>query len=407
MTLEAHESTEVPLFLYPVAVDADRFQATLFGKPARKTGDRWAFTYYMPAQMVRELDLDRHTVMALSEADSALGRLNGIGRLISDPEILLGPFITREAVASSRIEGTKASLSEVLKAEQMEGEPASDDVAEVARYLEATRVGLDLIATLPITQRLVKEAHATLMRGVRGEEKLPGELRKTPVWVGAADATPETAHFVPPLPEYLPDLLADWERFVNDPPRLPTLVRCGLMHYQFETIHPFLDGNGRIGRLLIGLMLVEDKKLNQPLLYLSGYLERNRKEYYERLQAVREEGAIQEWLQFFLVAVRHQSDDAVSRAAQLVQLREKFYADCRLDRSRVSALVPLIFANPFVTVKRVQRAVGGTGQGARNLLLRAEGYGWLKQIGTVGRSGRMYWVSEAVFSVIEGPVSYS
>lgn len=393
--------------LVPPRVDADRFQKTPFGGPARRAGDRWAFTYYMPSHLPRELPLDQHTVMALSEADAALGLLNGIGQLISEPEVLLGPLITQEALASSRIEGTKASLSEVLKAEQTEEKPPSDDVAEVERYVQATRMSLELIKTLPITQRLVKEAHATLMKGVRGEEKLPGELRRTPVWVGAADATPDTARFVPPLPEHLPDLLSDWERFVNDPPKLPTLIRCGLMHYQFETIHPFLDGNGRIGRLLIGLMLIEDKKLSRPLLYLSGYLERNRKEYYERLQAVREEGAVQEWLQFFMVAVRRQSEDAVSRAGQLVSLREKYYGDCRLDRSRVSSLVPLIFANPFLTVKRVQRATGVTGQGARNLLERAEKYGWIRPFETGERGGRAYWVAEDVLTVIEGPVSYS
>ena len=184
----------------------------------------------MPSHLPRELPLDQHTVMALSEADAALGLLNGIGQLISEPEVLLGPLITQEALASSRIEGTKASLSEVLKAEQTEEKPPSDDVAEVERYVQATRMSLELIKTLPITQRLVKEAHATLMKGVRGEEKLPGELRRTPVWVGAADATPDTARFVPPLPEHLPDLLSDWVMTLTESPQcrssnFPTLWR--------------------------------------------------------------------------------------------------------------------------------------------------------------------------------------
>jgi len=205
--------------------------------------------------------------------------------------MLLGPLLTREALASSRIEGTNASLSEVLKAEEISTESASDDVQEVVRYLDANKKALKLIEDLPISQRLISLTHAELMRGVRGEEKFPGELRRSPVWVGDADATPDTAKFVPPLPEHLPELLTDWEKFVNDHrPRLPTLIRCALMHYQFETIHPFLDGNGRIGRLLIGLMLIQERRLDAPILYLSGYLEARRSEYYDCLQLVREKG---------------------------------------------------------------------------------------------------------------------
>lgn len=385
-------------------MDPTRFASTTFGGPSKRPGDPWAFTYYLPRALPRELTLLPDTVLALSEADSALGLLNGLGRLIHDPEILLGPFITTEALASSRIEGTRASLSEVLRAEQGGG-AHSEDVAEVERYVAATMEGLEMIESLPISQRLIKATHATLMQGVRGQDRQPGELRRTPVGVGSADATPENATFVPPLPEHLPDLLADWEDFVNMPVRLPTLVKCGLMHYQFETIHPFLDGNGRIGRLLIGLMLIQENKLSRPLLYLSGYLERNRREYYDRLQAVREQGEVQEWLQFFLVAVRRQSEDAVGRAGQLVRLREEFYRDCRLDRSRVSALVPLVFSNPFLSVKRVRDATGVTAQGARNLLDRAEGYGWLSPMGPVGQAGRMYWVASEVFDVINAPVT--
>ncbi|WP_327390358.1 Fic family protein [Streptomyces microflavus] len=389
-------------------MEANRFKQTPFGQAAKRPGDKWAFTYYHPSVIPRKIDLDANTVLALSEADSALGLLNGLAQLITDPQVLLGPFITTEALASSRIEGTKASLSEVLQAEGAAEEKKSDDVAEVERYLTATYQGLELVKTLPISQRLIKAIHKTLMSGVRGEERMPGEFRSTPVWVGAADDTPDTARFVPPLPEHLLDLLGDWEDYVNNANRVPTLIKSGLMHYQFETIHPFLDGNGRIGRLLVGLLLLQENRLHAPLLYLSGYLESHRREYYERLQAVREEGEIQQWLQFFLVAVRRQSEDAVSRASGLVKLRERYYRDSQMDRSRVAALIPMMFSNPFLHVRRVQRELDVTAQGARNLLERAsEKYSWLAQAGTVGRGGMTLWVAEEIFSIIDRPTAYS
>jgi Fic family protein len=388
-------------------VQESRFRETIFGGATRKPGERWAFTYYLPKPLPRELPLDAETVAALSEADAALGLLNGLGRLIHQPEVLLGPFLTREALASSRIEGTKASLTDVLQAEATPDEVASrsDDVAEVERHLAASRLGLERIETLPITQRLIKELHATLMQGVRGKEKLPGALRRTPVWVGSATATIDTARFVPPLPDELSDLLSDWEKFVNDPPRLPVLIRCALAHYQFETIHPFLDGNGRIGRLIVGLMLLSEGRLSRPLLYLSGYLETHRDEYYDHLQSVRETGEIQGYLQFFLQAVKAQSDDAVERAGRLVERRERYQADSRLDRSRVAALIPLIFFSPFLTTARTSIALGVTPQGARNLLERAEGYGWVRQL-PAARRGRILWVAEEVLAIIDAPLSY-
>jgi Fic family protein len=388
-------------------MDTNQFKKTAFGSPSKRAGDKWAFTYYSPAPIPRRIELDASTVLALSEADNALGLLNGLAQLITDPQVFLGPFVTREALASSRIEGTKASLSEVFQAEDPSIEKKSDDVAEVERYLSATYEGFRLIKTLPISQRLIKAVHKSLMEGVRGDEKIPGEFRTTPVWIGAADDTPDTARFVPPMPEELPDLIADWEKYVNLESRIPTLVKCALMHYQFETIHPFLDGNGRIGRLLVGLLLLQEQRLQSPLLYLSGYLENNRREYYERLQGVREAGEIQEWLQFFFVAVRRQSEDAVSRARKLVQLRERYFADSRMDRSRVAALIPMLFGNPFIHVRRVQRDLGLTTQGARNLLERAESkYEWVQQVGSVGRGGMTLWVAHDVYSIIESPLSY-
>jgi Fic family protein len=264
-----------------------------------------------------------------------------------------------------------------------------------------------LVKDLPISQRLVLQLHQTLLSGVRDTEKLPGEFRRTPVWVGSPTDSPDTAVYVPPLPGDLPDLIKDWEEFVNSAGDLPALIRCGLMHYQFETIHPFLDGNGRIGRLLINLMLMEEGRLGTPLLYLSGYLEQHRREYYQRLQEVREQGSIQEWLQFFLTAVRHSADDAVGRAERLVHVRERYLAEAGKSRSRLPMLVELIFSNPFMTVARLQNKTGLTTQGARNVIKDAVSRGWLDEVGTIGRGGRMYWVARELFEIIEAPLSYN
>ena len=387
-------------------MDPSQFTSTSFGTVEREPGRRWAFYYFRPAPIPRALELAPRTVQLLSAADAAVGQLQGLTQLIQDPELLVGPYLRREAVASSRIEGTQASLSDVLQAEAADGERSSEDVAEVERYLAATRHGYEAIRTLPISQRLLKELHAILLEGVRGKEKLPGELRRSPVWIGATHDNPDSAVFVPPLPDEVPDVLADWESFVNTPGELPTLIRCGLMHYQFETIHPFLDGNGRIGRLLINLMLAEEGRLAKPLLYVSGYFESHRSEYYYRLQKVREEGQIQEWLQFFLQAVKEQAVDANTRAMRLIHIRERYLAEASASRSSLPILANLLFANPFVTVKSVERHSALSNQGARNLIIRAVKCGWLTEVGSSGRGGRTYWVAHEIFEVIDAPMMY-
>lgn len=387
-------------------MDQSKFVESPFGRATREPGNKWAFTYYLPKAIPRELDLSRDTISALSEADASLGHLQGLGMLITDPSMLIGPYLRREALASSRIEGTQASLSDVLQAE-IDEETATDDTSEVRRYLEATQQAYELARTLPLTQRLILQVHATLLTGVRGEEKLPGEFRTSPVWVGRAGATPDTASFVPPLPSHLGELLGDWEKFVNDDGRhMPALVQAALMHYQFETIHPFLDGNGRIGRLLINLLLLERKRLPLPLLYLSNYFETHRDEYYERLQAVREDGDIEGWLVFFLRAVRAQADDAIERSRRLIDVRERYHLDAIKERSSLPRLVDLIVRNPYVTVKSVETRLELTNQGARNLIKNAEARGWLESLGSHGRGGRELWYSPAIYNVMESPMQY-
>ena len=387
---------------------ADEYADSPFGYPTKVPGDRNAFTYYLPRPLPRELPIEPRTLLVLSAADAALGQLNGLAQLISQPEVLMGPFVTKEALSSSRIEGTRASLSDVMQAEAF-GNKANhdDDVAEVENYLRANELAVELAKELPLTQRLVKAVHDVLMKGVRGEERLPGQFRRSPVWVGGSAAALTTAPFVPPHHEHISELFADWESFVNEPNEFPPLVRCALMHYQFETIHPFLDGNGRIGRLLVGLMLTRESRLSVPLLYLSGYLEAHRSEYYRHLQSVRETGDANQYLRFFLEAVRAQSTDAISRASQLVELREGYYHRAEADRSRVTGLIPLIFSSPFITTRTVEHELGISNPGARKLLLRAEQYGWVTPYGTMGRGGRHLWMAPEVYDVIESPVTYS
>lgn len=388
-------------------MDATRFADSIFGSATREPGNKLGFTYYLPRPIPREITMSASVINALSEADAALGHLQGLSALITDPSLLIGPYLRREALASSRIEGTQASLSDVFQAE-IDAEARTDETAEVSRYLQATQQAYELAKTLPLTQRLILQVHETLLAGVRGSEKRPGEFRTSPVWVGHTGATPETATFVPPLPQHLGDLLADWERFVNEDGRsLPALVHAALMHYQFETIHPFLDGNGRIGRLLINLLLMERGRLPLPLLYLSNYFETHREEYYERLQAVRERAEIDEWLEFFLRAVKAQAEDAVDRSRKLVRIREEYYSEAIRERSNLPRLVEIIVRNPFVTVKYIEQKLELTNQGARNLIKNAEKRGWLQSLGTRGRGGRELWYSPEIFEIIESPMSYT
>jgi len=389
-------------------MEAARFVDSPFGAPTREPGNRYAFTYYLPRSLPRRLDVSSTVVEAMSEADAALGTLQGLSVLMSDPQLLIGPSIKREAVASSRIEGTQASLSDVLQAEVGDRSASNDDVREVEQYLEATRLAYELAHTLPITQRLLLQVHEVLLTGVRGQEKGPGEFRTSPVWVGSMGDTPDTAAYVPPIPTHLPELLSDWERFVNDDGRqLPVLLQAALMHYQFETIHPFLDGNGRIGRLVINLLLMDRGRLDQPLLDVSHYFESHRSAYYDALQGVRERGDIETWLRFFLRAVKEQADDAVARSRKLIAIRENYLREAVTGRSSLPQLVEQIVQNPYITAKYFAQVAGLTEQGARNVIRKAAEKGWLERLGIRGQGGREYWYAREVVAALEEPMSYS
>jgi Fic family protein len=337
-------------------------------------------------------------VLLLSDADRALGRLAGAGRLLPNPHLLLQPYIAREALASSRIEGTQASLSDVFDA-QARNRPHGP-VREVTNYIQALEHGLARLATLPVSRRLLCEVHAILLADVRGQERRPGEVRSSQNWIGSPDNRIETAVFVPPPVDDMQHALSDLERFIHEDTPIPPLIKIALVHYQFETIHPFLDGNGRLGRLLIVFLLVEQGLLPQPLLYLSAYFERRRSDYYDRLQAVRERGELHEWLAFFLSGVTEQASDAVNRAERLVDLREIYRQRLVGDRSRAIEVVDLVFQNPVLTTTRIARALHTSLQSALNHVRRLEYEGLVTEApGIRGRSKR--WISLEIYDVLE------
>jgi len=346
------------------------------------------------------MELSEPTVAVLSEADRALGRLAGAGRLLPNPHLLVNAYVRREAVASSRIEGIQASLSDLFDAEAR-GDFRDGDIQEVVNYIRAVETGLARLDQLPISRRLLEEIHRVLLSGVRGEAAQPGNVRTSPNWIGSPDNQPATAVFVPPPVDELAEGLADWERFVHEPLAMPPLIRCALMHYQFETLHPFLDGNGRLGRLLIVFFLVSEDLLPAPLLYLSSYFEAHRSQYYDRLQAVREAADVEGWLQFFLSAVVTQATDALARAEQLIDLREGYRERLRGKRSRAHEVVDMVLENPYVTTAQVAARLGVTSQGATNLLRTLEDRDILRSLPRLGgRSNR--WVAFEVLAVLTG-----
>ncbi len=366
-------------------MDPKSFRAPEAGRVIKTASGYAAF---VPAPLPPRLDFAGPLVRALSTADAALGKLAGLASQIPNPELLIAPYVRREAVLSSRIEGTQASLDDLLRDEagKHAGDPA--DVREVRNYVDALTHGIARLPRLPLSLRLVRELHAILMRGVRGERATPGEFRRSQNWIGAAGSTLATAVYVPPPPPQMKQALHDWELFLHERELMPDLVQCALMHEQFEAIHPFLDGNGRVGRLLVTLFLVERGRLEQPLLYLSEYIEAHRAEYYARLQAVRTDGDWDGWLLFFLAGVAETARKGVVHAGQLLTLREAWRQRLS-ERPKALALVDELFKNPYVTVAQAQKLLQVSNPTARQVVAVLEREGLLEEV--TGRAwGRLY-----------------
>ena len=320
--------------------------------------------------------------------------------LLPNPHLLIRPYILREAVSSTRIEGTRASVTDVFELEASGGQPNAD-LEEVLGYIDALAWGLAQ-TDLPLSSRLIREMHARLMAGVRGRDRMPGELRTSQTWIGAPGSTIETARFVPPPPEMVPELLADWESFAHEDGDMPLLVRNALLHYQLETIHPFLDGNGRVGRLLIVFLLVVRGRLPAPLLDVSSYFERDRDVYYSALRNVSETGDPAGWIDLFLRAVQVQASEAVRRAQDLVELRERYRQRATAFASHNAiALVDLVCESPILTPRLVTERLDVTRPTAGNLLRRLEAEGLLERAGT-GQRGQQRYVARELLDVVTG-----
>jgi Fic family protein len=312
---------------------------------------------FVPHPLPIDMVLIPQTINLLSEADRALGRLHGIAQSLPSPQLLVRPFLRREAELSSRIEGTYASQEDLVLFEvNRPAEPVRPDVREVANYVVALEYGLKRLKEIPICLRLIRELHLRLLRGVRGNTHRPGEFRKIQNFIGQHNQPIGKARYVPPPPEGVLPCLDAFERSLHEESSLPPLVQMAMVHYQFEAIHPFEDGNGRIGRLLLPLILCERKLLSQPLLHLSAYFERYQEDYYDHLLHVSQSGQWQEWIQFFLRAVCDQAEEAAERSRALLDLRQQFQEKIR--SKRVSALaarvIDHLFISPGVTVPLVR-----------------------------------------------------
>jgi Fic family protein len=337
--------------------------------------------------------IDGELQALLSRADLALGRLAGSIETLPNPDLFVLMYVRKEAVLSSQIEGTQSSLQDLLSAEAKVFNPEQPhDVAEVLNYVAAMNHGLARLAALPVSVRLIREIHAKLLDGVRGSHLTPGELRTSQNWIGPAGCTLNDATFVPPPPAEVPDALGALERFLHADDALPLLVKIGLAHAQFETIHPFLDGNGRVGRLLITFLLCENQVLSKPVLYLSHYFKRYRQSYYEHLQAVRDSGAFEAWLRFFLTGVIEVSLEASVTARRILVLREQhreLIAD-RLGRTAGNGhrTLEYLLAHPIVSVSEVRKLVGTSYPAANQLVERLAEIGILAEVTGHARNRR-------------------
>lgn len=356
------------------------------GRAGRYVQQPSGYRAFLPAPLPPDPPLrldDLHPTLA--EASHALGRLDGSVLTLPDPDLFVLMYVRKEAVLSSQIEGTQSSLQDLLEAEARIMSPDRPaDVREVINYVHAMNYGLERLASLPVSVRLIREIHERLLKGVRGHHLTPGELRRSQNWIGPGGCTLNEATFVPPPPDAVPEALSELERFLHAKDDLPALAKVGLAHAQFETIHPFLDGNGRVGRLLITFLLCERKLLHKPVLYLSHYFKRHRQEYYDRLQAIRDRGDWEGWLIFFLHGVCEVSLQAADTARRILEIREQRRRQITESFGRAAGnglkVLEHLFRTPIVSVKKVQGITKTAFPAANQLVQRMVGLGVLKEI---------------------------
>lgn len=348
-----------------------------------------AYKSFIPASLPPNpaIELDNTTVKLLVKANKQIALLEGIAQRIPNVNLFVSMYVRKEALMSSQIEGTQATLEDVLN--PMLEENTNRPVGEVINYIKATEFAVDRLKELPLCNRLIKESHEVLMSGVRGQEKNPGEFRHSQNWIGAAGSSLQNASFVPPSPEDMLQAMSELEKYINVEDELDILIRVALIHYQFETIHPFLDGNGRIGRLLITLFLMEQKVLTTPALYISYFLKKNRIEYYDRMTEVRKKGNYEQWVKFFLQAFYESAKDATDTIDKLNDLH---YKNCiaieKMGRSAKTALKLFTYleTNPIIEIQKTSRDLGIAFNTISDAVKRLCDIGVLEQTSTQSRN---------------------
>jgi len=364
------------------------------------------YSAFVPAPLPPKFDWTAKLIGALSDADRLVGRLAGEGGRLPNPHILIRPFVRREAVLSSKIEGTQATLGELLAAEAGAAVDRSpEDLREVGNYVVALEHGISRLKNLPLCVRFTRELHEKLMTGVRGHHAAPGCFRTIQNWIGKPGSTIATASYIPPPPGEVEPCLAAWQEFLHES-TLPPLVTIALAHYQFEVVHPFLDGNGRVGRLLITLFLIERQILPTPLLYLSAFFEASRRDYYDSLRGVSETGSWNDWLEYFLLGIARMSEDALNRATRINKLLGQWQRKVSGESSnKPLRVVELLGANPFITTKATAETLEIAFTTAQRTIERLERAGVVQQVGEAKR-GRVY-CANALLHILEEPARLS
>ena len=350
------------------------------GKFIKQLNGNLEYKAFIPNELPFEIKMDSVLQDLLSKANIAIGRLDGNASLLPDVDFFIRMYVTKEATLSSQVEGTTATFIDAIKANSKVKDPEiRNDVDEILNYIDAMNYGLKRLKSLPLSLRLIKEIHRKLLKGVRGKSKSPGEFRRTQNWIGGR--TIQTANFIPPPHNEVLRLLSNLEKFMHDKSPIPVLIKIGLIHSQFEAIHPFLDGNGRVGRLLITFYLCHEGILKKPLLYLSEFIMQNRLEYYDRLNAAHGKDDIEGWLKYFLDGVAVTSEKAAKTAINIHNLREKDLEKVSKTRSSEKGikLLNILYKNPIVQIKDVEKITGLKNPNAILLVSKFESLDILKE----------------------------
>jgi len=328
-----------------------------------------------------EIDLNNELSDLLTKSERSLARMDGIAYTLPDSNLFIAMYVRKEALLSSQIEGTKASLEDVFEVESGIETENINDVEEVINYIKALNYGIDRLEEFPMSLRFIKEIHKILMTGVRGQHKTPGKFRESQNWIGGSGGNINNTIFIPPSVQEMKEAMSDFEKYMHNN-KLADLIDCALLHYQFEAIHPFLDGNGRIGRLLITLFLYWKKIISKPLLYLSLYLKQNQQEYYDRLNMVRKNGNYEQWISFFLCGLIETAEAGLVSIKKILALqneKKELLWKKKLSSPYAIGILDFLFINPYVTIKDIEKQFDISFQSASTLISQFEKVGILKE----------------------------